>query len=119
MRKVRTIVIGLLLVSVCVGCSDHLYGLKDYQKTNMRDWIAAGNEVVEEKKPETATVLGFFIGLGSFYTDEPVLPCGGLRYILLESSLRVQYVDRTRLPLNSWELDDGGCLYTAPLEKTR
>ncbi len=73
MRKVRTIVIGLLLVSVCVGCSDHLYGLKDYQKTNMRDWIAAGNEVVEEKKPETATVLGFFIGLGSFYTDEPVL----------------------------------------------
>ena len=53
------------------------------------------------------------------YTDEPVLPCGGLRYILLESSLRTQYVDRTRLPLNAWELDDGGGLYTAPLEKTR
>ncbi|MCD6404191.1 MAG: hypothetical protein J7M19_00005, partial [Planctomycetes bacterium] len=32
-----------------------------------------GREVIEEKSPATATVLGFFIGLGSFYTNEPVL----------------------------------------------
>ena len=55
------------------GCADVMYGLRDSQKTDLRNWEAAGQPIVQEKSPQTATVLGFFIGLGSFYTDEPVL----------------------------------------------
>ena len=50
-----------------------MYGLHTYQKTNLQSWQASGQQIVVEKKPETATVLGLFIGLGSFYTDEPAL----------------------------------------------
>ena len=71
MKKVLMIMV--LTCVVCSGCSDHMYGLRAHQKTNLRDWEAEGQEIVVEKKPETATVLALFIGLGAFYTDEPVL----------------------------------------------
>ncbi len=63
-------VAGMLLTS---GCADPHYGLKQYQIEDLRDWKDQGQEVVVEKKPETATALGFFIGLGAFYTNEPAL----------------------------------------------
>ena len=65
--------ITVLACVVYSGCSDHMYGLSSPQKSNLRDWQAAGQEVVVEKKPETATVLSLFIGFGAFYTDAPVL----------------------------------------------
>ena len=73
-RRCSKVVVALFVLSVLsVGCSDRMYGLSRVQKENLRAWQAEGQEVVVEKKPETATVLGFFIGLGSFYTDQPVL----------------------------------------------
>lgn len=63
----------LLMFVFIVGCGDPMYGLKKHEKTQMREWVDSGVEIQEEKKPETATVLSFFVGLGSFYTDEPVL----------------------------------------------
>ncbi len=67
------ILITVLLCLVFAGCSDPMYGLRPHQKTNIRDWEAAGQDLVVEKNPATATALSFFIGLGSFYTYEPVL----------------------------------------------
>lgn len=67
------IIVIVLICLICAGCSDPMYGLRAHQKTNLRDWEASGQDIVVEKKPETATVLAFFIGLGAFYTDEPVL----------------------------------------------
>ena len=75
-NRMRKIVVASVLIAFCVvasGCSDHMYGLRETQKTDLRDWAAAGQDVVEEKSPQAATVLGFFIGLGAFYTDQPVL----------------------------------------------
>ena len=66
------------VVMLCVGCADQMYGLKDYQKTRVRQWQQEGIEIKEEKSTQTATALGFFFGLGSFYTDEPVLGVLGL-----------------------------------------
>lgn len=71
--KKGTFVVVLLLGLSSVACSDPHYGLKKYQISDLRHWEAAGQPVVVEKRPETATVLGFFIGLGGFYTNEPVL----------------------------------------------
>ena len=70
----KKVAIGLLLVVVSMaGCSDRMYGLRTYQKDNLREWEAAGQDVVVEKKPETATVLSLLPGFGSFYTEEPLL----------------------------------------------
>ena len=66
-------IIFILLSLMFVGCSDPMYGLRSYQKMDLREWEASGQQIVVEKKPETATVLGLFIGLGSFYTEEPIL----------------------------------------------
>ena len=73
MRKLTLSVAVLAMGLASLGCSDPHYGLKQYQIHDLRDWEAEGQHVVVEKKPETATVLGFFIGLGAFYTNEPVL----------------------------------------------
>ncbi len=71
---IRCLALGVVLcILSSSACSDPHYGLKKYQVNDLRTWTAGGQEVVVEKKPETATVLGFFIGLGSFYTNEPVL----------------------------------------------
>ena len=72
-RCAAGIVLLLILGFVSVGCTDVMYGLRPHQKNDIRDWEAAGQPVVHEKNPATATALGFFFGLGSFYTDEPVL----------------------------------------------
>ena len=60
-------------LSGAIGCTDPMYGLKDTQKTDLRAWEDQGVEFVQEKNPATATALGFFIGLGAFYTDQPAL----------------------------------------------
>lgn len=65
--------LGLAAMVLIAGCSDPHYGLKKWQIDNLRTWEDEGQHVVVEKKPETATVLAFFIGLGAFYTNEPVL----------------------------------------------
>lgn len=66
-------VIVLIFCVVLAGCGDPMYGLRPHQRHDLRDWEAAGQPIVVEKSPQTATVLSLFIGLGSFYTDEPVL----------------------------------------------
>lgn len=52
------------------SCSDPHYGLAKYQVRNLRDWEADAQPLVIEKKPQTATVLAFFFGLGGFYTND-------------------------------------------------
>lgn len=73
-KSTWTIVVAVLVCLILsAGCTDPMYGLADYQKTNLRRWQAEGQEIVVEKKPQTATVLGFILGFGAFYTHEPVL----------------------------------------------
>ena len=73
MKKNSFMVLGLALGLGLTACTDPHYGLKKYQISDLRHWEAAGHPIVVEKRPETATVLGFFIGLGGFYTNQPVL----------------------------------------------
>lgn len=67
------LVVSLVALAVLAGCSNPTYGLRTYQKNNLREWEAAGQDIVVEKKPETATVLSLLPGFGSFYTEEPLL----------------------------------------------
>ena len=64
--------IALLILS-CASRSNPLYGLREYQKTDLRDWETEGQLIVKEKDPAIATKLSFFFGLGAFYTGQPVL----------------------------------------------
>lgn len=75
MRGSMTVAAGVLLAGVVFsgGCADPHYGLRKWQIADLRSWESEGQHVVEEKKPETATALGFFLGFGGFYTNEPVL----------------------------------------------
>ena len=76
MTRTSQVVAAMLLVGVAfiqTGCADPHYGLKKWQIEDLRTWQDDGQQIVEEKKPETATALGFFIGLGAFYTNEPIL----------------------------------------------
>jgi hypothetical protein len=50
-----------------------MYGLTRTQQKHVKLWEAEGRDMVKEKDPVSATALSFFIGLGSFYTREPVL----------------------------------------------
>ncbi len=61
------------LISGTVGCTDRLYGLKDVQKTDLLAWEGQGVDYVQEKSTVTASKRGFWLGLGAFYTDQPVL----------------------------------------------
>ncbi len=73
MRSSIYTMVLLVLLFGTMGCTDPMYGLRDVQKTDIRIWEEQGIEIVKEKDPAKATRLGFFIGLGSFYTDQPVL----------------------------------------------
>ena len=54
--------IALLILS-CASRSNPLYGLREYQKTDLRDWETEGQLIVKEKDPAIATKLSFFFGL--------------------------------------------------------
>ena len=73
MWKMRAFLVLAMVAVGFSGCTDPHYGLKKWQVEDLRTWQDGGQQIVEEKKPETATVLGFFIGLGAFYTNEPIL----------------------------------------------
>ena len=61
-------ILSAAMLVACVGCSDPMYGLADYEKQDLKDWKEDGVDLVREKSPYKATWLGFAFGAGSFYT---------------------------------------------------
>lgn len=68
-RNQLAAVFAVIILSTA-ACGNPHYGLAKHQVRNLRDWEAAGQPLVIEKKPQTATVLAFFFGLGSFHTND-------------------------------------------------
>jgi len=107
------LVVAMLAVVFCQGCTDVNMGLSSSQQADMQRWQADGVDRVVVKDTETSSYLGLVFGVGSFTTGQPVwgvvdlllwpLSCAWDPVLAAQNANRINY-EATRV---AWEKQTG------------